>query len=259
MTQIARYDALRTLNKAYVANIYGESYDVRRLDPNTNGSLANNSPIINLLQGRIWRETSRDVLEATPFDVITYIGDVDNTNLQFGDMLTESASSYHSLGTSYYYVQARPTRDLVFARADFAMTVWRPEPEGGAADQFPATGSIFVEGYGGTPEESELVLTLAGGTFSWAPQGNFTTPAIVQCGLQPQNRTAPTTDLGTPTDLPRDRFAMYVPLLPGVELRVGDRFTNDDLNASRYQIRQIHSAQQYGFSGYICSVENVND
>ena len=256
--QIARYDHLRSLNKGYVAGIFGETYDVRRIDANTNNSIMLNTPAISLFQARIWRDTSRAVIEATPFDLVLYIVDADNTNLELGDLLTESVESYQTLGASYYYVQARPTREVLFARAEFPMTVWRPHPEGGAADQFPDTGSIFAPGYGGTPKSSELVLTLAGGTYSWNETDNAT-PAIVQCGIQPQNRTAPSTILGTPTDNPRDRFAMYLPLLPGVELRMGDRVTADDINATRYEILQVFSAQMWGLYGYICSIQNVND
>ena len=258
MTQIARYDALRSLDKGYIASIYGETYDVRRIDANTNVSVMFNTPVYSLYQARIWRDTSRTVIEATPFDLIIYIADADNTNLVFGDILTESVESYHPLGASYYYVQARPTRELLLARADLSMTVWRPEPEGGAADQFPTTGSTFATGYGSTPKSSELVLTLAGGQYSWEP-GAVATPAFVQCGMQPQNRTVPDERLGTPTDLPRDRFALYVPALPGVELRMSDRFTMNDTNASRFEILQVFSAMQWGFTGYICTVQNIND
>jgi hypothetical protein len=258
VTQIAYFDALRSINKGYIANIYGETYDVRRLDPNTNDSIMLNTPVISLYQARIWRETSRTIIEATPFDLILYVADADNTNLRYGDLLTESVESYQTLNASYYYVQGRPTREVLFARAEFPATIWRPEPEGGAADQFPETGSVVATGYGGTPESSELVLTLASGTYSWNPTDNAT-PAIVQVGLQPQNRTVPGSALGTPTDLPRDRFAMYLPLLPDVELRMSDRVTLTDLNATRYEILQVFSAQLWGFSGYICSVQNVND
>jgi hypothetical protein len=258
MTQIARFDSLRSINKGYVAKLFGETYDVRRVDASTNDWIMNNTPVYSLFQARIWRETSRTIIEATPFDLVIYIVDADNTTLQLGDLLTESVESYKSLGASYYYVQARPTRELLFARAEFPMTIWRPHPEGGAADQFPDSGSVFAQGYGGTPKSSELVLTLAGGTYSWEPTDNAT-PAVIQCGIQPQNRTAPSTTLGTPTDEPRDRFAMYVPLLPGAQLRMGDRVTADDLNSTRYEVLQVFSAQQWGFWGSICSVQNVND
>ena len=132
MTQIARFDSLRSINKGYVAKLFGETYDVRRVDASTNDWIMNNTPVYSLFQARIWRETSRTIIEATPFDLVIYIVDADNTTLQLGDLLTESVESYKSLGASYYYVQARPTRELLFARAEFPMTIWRPHPEGGS-------------------------------------------------------------------------------------------------------------------------------
>jgi hypothetical protein len=171
--------------------------------------------------------------------------------------MTETPGSYGEQGASYYFVQDRPAREVLFARAEFAVSIWRPEPEGGAADQYPNTGSVLATGYGGTPESSEQMLTLASGTYSFTSAPDAT-PASVQIGLQPMNRSSPTVDLGTPTDMPRDRFSMFSPPLPGIELRIGDRVNVNDLNQNRYEIRQVFAAQS-GFWGYSATVENIND
>jgi hypothetical protein len=254
---LAYYDALRSVDKGYVADLYGERYDVRRLDIQTDTAILANFPVINEFRSRIHRITSREIIEAAPFDLVAYEAECDKTNLRLGDLLTESADSPGGLGVSYYFVQAREAREVVWMRADFTMSIWRPKPEGGGAADEPQSGSVFDEGYGGTPEISEMVLTLAGGTYSWSDAPNAI-PAAVQCGMQPTSRTSPNTELGTPTDLPQDRFSAYIPPLPEVQLRVGDRLTTNDLNVNRYEIQHVFLTP-IGFAGYVCVCTNAND
>jgi hypothetical protein len=52
-TLIAYYDSLRSLNKGYVAGLYGEIYDVRRMDGETFVSLSANFPVLTQFQARI--------------------------------------------------------------------------------------------------------------------------------------------------------------------------------------------------------------
>ncbi len=138
-----------------------------------------------------------------------------------------------------------PMRKAIGVRIDRVAKIYRPA----TASTSDATGPYFNETVSG---EAELPLVLASGGFSFGSAG--ATAAGVPVGVSTFSRTFREEFRGIPNSTDINHFFFYVPPLPGVNLREGDRILIDGVSTSlatagRYVVHGPW-AQYAGLSGY---------
>lgn len=257
MTRIARINRKIQRGRGKAASVYGQTYDVRRLNIATNGSVSSNPPIIRNFEASLTR-AKKIAVENEIFSLLCFDAECDNTRLQLMDELTETG--YEAMPQGVYIVaQMRPMRSTLLMRADMTCTVSRPTPTAGLASAMPEPGTwIEQTGQGSVDKSNEQILTLVDGLYAFA-NPPVDTPATVQCQLQPLNRIRDGKILGVPAELYREHFLIYVPELPGEQLDELDRFNfpNSGSTTDRYGAMSIYSSEQTGLSGYIIIAEKM--
>ncbi len=252
-TDIAQIDYAIQQGRGAAASVLGQTYDVRRLSSTTNNSISANTPVISGLQARVARTTSRAKIENQTFDLLVYTALCNNESLQLQDVCTQTG--YGNDGSVFTVVQKRPTRDTLWIRTDENVFISRPFPGAGAASQQPLSGSAATPGYSGFTKATEEVLTLSNGLYSFESSG--TTPASLYVGLQQLNKVSDARDPKIPTVLYRERFLIYVPLIPGEQLVELDRINFP--NSDRYECASIFSSDLTGVSGNIVIAEKLSN
>lgn len=237
------------------ASVLGQTYNVYRLGGTTNNSIVSGTPAITGFQARL-RRSKKIAIENQTFDLLVYTAMCDSRSLQLQDVLVETG--YESDGGTFVYAQHRPTRETLFVRTEFNVSVTRPMPLAGRSSQFPTSGNLRVSGYSAIDRDTEWPLTLSGGLFAFAQSG---TQCSLPAGLQPLNRVRDGSSLGTPTDLYREHFLIYLPMIPGDQLNELDRiaFPNSAGAPDRYECMSIYTSDMTGFSGYIIIAEKLGN
>ena len=218
---------------------------------NVNNAVISGTPVLGNFPARIRRTTSKVAIENEVFGILVFEAICNNSYLVNQDVIVGARTGSTAC---YTFVQARPTRETLWVRTESTCSITRPSPKGGAAAQMPVSGALAAPGYGGIPKSTEMVMTLTNGLYNFSATGS--TPASIQCGLQPLRKIKDGNSLGTPTDLYREEFLIYVPDLPGEMLSEMDRinFSNQD----RYEVAVIFSTALTGLSGNICVVEKLS-
>jgi hypothetical protein len=240
------------IGRGAAAGVIGQTYDIRRLDDNTNGAISNNPPIFTAYPARVRRTTSKAAIENITFDTLIFQATCDNRVLRDGDLLTQTG--YENDGSIFTMAQARPTRETLWVRTEATCSITRPMPTAGAASQQPANGIVATQGYSGFAKSTEIPLTLQNGMYSFSSDPNAT-QASVQVGIQPFNRIRDG-NIKLPTALYREHFMIWVPMLPGEILNELDRVRFQNMDA--YEVALIFSTDTVGLSGHICIVERIN-
>lgn len=249
-TSVQRFDRKIQRGRGKAANKLGQTYDVRRLNASTNVSVTSNRPVLYGLAARIEKTTSKVKIENSTFDLQVYKATTDNRQLHVGDVLTETG--FEAQPVSYIFAQRRPTRETLWVRTEFAVSITRPRSDAGRVDQMPAQGGATLDAWSGGYKANEQILTLTSGLYSFQQSG---TAAVVLVGMQPLNRLSDASVKGVPTAFYRERFVCYVPELPGDQLMEED-VINVGLS-DRYEVALVYSSDQVGFTGYICIVEKL--
>lgn len=241
--------------RGVIGAVLGQTYNVQRLTSSVSGSITNSPPVATKFPARIRRTTKKVAIENAFFDLLIYEVKCDNRSLLLGDVFTETG--YGNDGGIFTLVQKRPTRETLWMRTESAVTITRPMPAGGAAAQQPISGSTIAPGYGGVSKAGEWVMTLEDGLYDFT--ANAANPAVIPCGYQPLNRIrdgAANAAAGMlPTELYREHFVIYVPVLPGERISELDRLNFP--NSDRYQVALLFTTEQTGLSGYICICEKL--
>jgi hypothetical protein len=233
--------------------VLGQTYEVRRLDGTTNGSVSSNTPVYEAFPARVQRTLKKVQIENEVFTLLVFVAMCDNRPLQLQDLLTQTG--YENDGSVFTFVQARPTRDTLWMRTEFNASITRPMPLAGQAGQQPiGAGVSSPDGYGGVAKDTEEVLTLVDGLYAFSSTPGAS-PAGIQVGLQPLNRIKDGRSLGTPTDFYREHFLIYAPEIPGEQLNELDviSFPNSD----RYEIAEMFTSDLTGISGNIIIGEKM--
>lgn len=252
-TRVQQLDGVIQRGRGVAANVLGQTYDAYRLGGTTNDAVISGTPAIAGFAARIFK-AEKKAIENTTFALIVFEATCDNRKLELQDVFVETG--YKNDGGVWTLAQMRPTRETLWVRTEGNCLITRPYPTAGNASNMPTSGNVFegADGeYSGTEKAEEQVLTLSAGLYAFTSAGS--TPASVQCGLQPLSRIQDGTSLGTPTDLYRERYLAYVPMLPGEQLNELDRINFP--NSDRYEVAMIYTSDLTGFSGYIAVVEKL--
>lgn len=253
-------DGVIQVGRGVAAAVIGQTYQVYRLDGQTNNSVTSNAPVNFPGVGaqfpcRLARSVAKLAIENEIYSLLCFKGTCDNRQLVLGDVLYETG--YEAMDAGYYtFAQARPTRASLFMATPFAAMLSRPNPHAGRADQQPTTPGQFVEleDSGSIDRASDAIMVLQNGFYSYQTTSGLT-PASVQIGLQPIRRLRDGNTLGTPTDMYRVEYLIYCPELPGEQLNELDRFSLG--SSDRYEISQLYSSEYTGLAGHICVVEKM--
>lgn len=175
---------------------------------------------------------------------------------EVGDVFVENDPYYGMGATETEFVEDQfeatclayhgpPGHPCVGARLDRLANIYRP-----AAN--PTTDSIGPYLNETVGAGAELPLVLSGGEFSFGVNG--ATPAAIPVGVTTYTRAFGDIFRGVPSTTRTIHYFFYVPPLPGVELREGDRILIDgssiaQSSAGRYVI-QGPWVQYAGISGY---------
>ena len=208
-----------------VGSITGQTYLVYRLNPKSTGSLVQPSNLIGTYKASFHRTHSRKNIEA---NVITKVpmfeAYVDPSQLKVGDLFVESANQKYQDGSAFTLAYFRPLRynesqSIIFFQTAIPATLTRSEPN-------PAHVVSGAAPYQAMNKSKEQVLVLNNGAYSWSSNGM---PTAVYLGLSATSSqgSMPRPELRLPTDVPRQTWDIYFPLLPGVQI-----FERDIVNAA---------------------------
>jgi len=241
---VARIESIQPkINKGFgkVGSILGQTFNVYRLNAKSTGSLAQPSNLIaqNIkMVVRTWTshlDREAHYIIAVPL----FKGSFDPTRFRIGDLFVEDATQRYTDGTAFTYAYFRPLRTFLLVHTPIPATITRSEPN-------PAKLTTGLVPYQGMNKSREQILVLNNGNFSWAASGF---PASVYLGLQSTNKQGelPRPDLRLPTDVPRQSWHVYTPLLPGVQLMESDIV--NAANGDRYFI-SVPFVQSVGLQGW---------
>jgi hypothetical protein len=248
-TALAQINGAIQQGRGAAASVLGQTYTVYRLT-DQNNSTTNAPPVLTDFP-LYFRPAKKISIENEKFTLLAMQGTCNNNYLKLQDILIETG--YENDEGVWCFAQARPTQPSIFMRVEQTCSITRPIPKGGAEVQMPASGAIAGPGYAGIPKQYEYVLNLTNGLYSFEP--NTATPAAVYCGLQPLNKVRDGSSLGTPTDVSRNKFLVYMPNLPGELLDFEDRINM--MNQDRYKIDEVFNTDLTGLSGYVLIVEKM--
>lgn len=250
-THLQQIDQAIQAGRGAAASVLGQTYTQYRLG-STSGSITSGAPVATNFPARIGKAQKKAV-ENQSFDLLIFEAICDNRTLDIGDLLVETG--YGSDGGQFWVAQKRPTRETLWVRAESNCNVTRPMPTAGAASEQPASGPELVDGYAGLQKDTEQILTLQNGLYSFtSAQG--ATKAVIPAGLQPLNRIKDARDPGIPTALYREHFLIYLPLLPGAILNELDRISFSNMGDA-YEIALMFTTEQTGLSGWILVAEKL--
>ena len=246
--------------RGVAAGVLGQTYSIRRLTQpsGANGAVSSQAPVYTNYPARIRRVTSKVKIENDIFSLVCYEATCDNRVLELFDEMTETGYEAMQNGV-YIFAQARPTRETLWMRAESNIAITRPYPTAGQAAQQPSSG--WVAAAPGTEgvlqKDEELVMTLTDGPSAFGAAGS--SPASIQCALQPLNRLKDTSQAVAagkwPVSLYREMFVGYLPLLPGEQLNELDRLNFP--NSDRYEIALLFTTEQTGLAGYVFIAERL--
>jgi hypothetical protein len=238
------------------AAVTGQTYDVRRLDSKTSGSISNNKPVLPAFPASIKR-IAKTKAENEIFGLLAYEATCNNLPLKIGDLCTETG--YGEDGGVYYVAQKRPLRETIWMRAESAINITRPQGTAGAVSQQPTPQQGWVVAptgtWSGIAKNTEEVLTLTNGLYSFSSDP-AASPAVVYAGLQPRPIVKPGTEPKLPgvgklaTTLDIETFVIYLPLLPGEEVSEYDRIAFSQIG-DRYEVHLVFTTADTGLAGYI--------
>lgn len=258
---LPKIDTAIQRGRGAAAAVIGQTYDVRRLDANTNVSVSSNTPVFSGFPARLRRTTDKKAIEGQIFELIVFIATCDNRSLVLMDQLTETGYEAQEAAT-YIFAQARPTRETVFVRSEATVFLTRPNPTALHSSQQPAMGGRFIsamDGWSGIAAADERVLTLTNGMYAFRgkpqPGDPPVVPAQLACGLSANARFHEGKTLGVPVEQYRDQFLCYLPMLPGEQLNEIDRINFG--GSDRYKIAKILTTEYTGLSGYVLFVEKL--
>lgn len=252
-THVAQIDAAIQAGRGAAASVLGQTYTQYRLSSTSSGSITSGSPIATNYPARIERITERKKIENQTFDLLVYEAMCDNRTLEIGDLLVETG--YGSDGGQFWVAQKRPTRETLWVRAESNCNITRPKGTAGNAEQQPTSGPVLVDGWGGVEKDTEQVLALQNGLYYFTSTAGVT-KAVIPAALQPLNRITDARDPDLPTTLYREKFLVYVPLLPGCVLNELDRLSFGNMSDA-YEIALMYTSEQTGLSGWILIVEKL--
>jgi len=247
------FDDIEQQGAGIDADVEGQAFEVRRLSATTPATGVPTDIPIATINAVVERITSRSLIENQTFDLLVFRATMDVRTLQKGDVLREIGYGATSAGV-FTYAQKRPQQDALVVRTEATATISREFSASGMASQQPVSGTLAMPGYSGTTPAIEQVLTLINGAYAYAPNG--ATSALVQVGLQPISRFSDQAKPKMPTALYRERFMLYVPLLPGVALRENDRI--NIVGGERYEVAIVYSSGATGFVGHIIVAERLD-
>lgn len=274
-TRSAYIDSKVQYGKGRAASVLGQTYTVFRNptystnlpSPNINGSLTASAPVLANYQAYVERTTSKKLIENAAFDILIYDVTCDNRQLVLQDLLVQTG--YENDGSVFVMAFRRPVPPYVtlWVRTESTCTITRPYPIAGQAAQQPTSGPRETKGWGGVTKQGEQFLTLVNGAYSFVsatdinPKTNLPyLPATVYCGLQATAKisdTAKSSAAGAiPTAIYRERFAIYIPDLPGVVLNELDRVNGP--NNDRFEIMLYHNTDAVGLTGYVTVAEKLS-
>jgi hypothetical protein len=256
MTQISDLDQIVQLGNGIAADIYGQTYDVYRITPKTSGSQIAGAPVIRALTMSLERTTSKRILESSLFDLISYIGTVDNRRLALGDLCVENG--YESPGGAYCFAQRRPfVGESIFVRCESPSAIERPYPTAGGVEEQPTSGWTAPADYAAETMEGRMRLVLVNGLYEFVAASDplAITPASVPIGLAPEKRVRDGHKPALPTTLPRTFFQCYIPPLPGVQIVEHDVIKT--LNADQFEVQEIFNTEPVGLVGTFALIEKI--
>lgn len=252
----AMHEGLQLMGGGFAGD-WGQPFDVRRLDDNTNTSISNNNPITVTSDGcqfRAWVDkASRKMIENSAFDILTFEATCNNLQLQIGDTFTQTGK--YNDGSIFTLAQMRPMHETIFVRTEAGCSISRIMPTAGAADQQPISGIVETPGYGGADKGTEHFLKLQDGNYFFSTDGTIPNASVL-AGLQPISRVRDGVGSLPGTGLYREDYIVWLPLMTGEMLYELDRLRFPNMDA--YQVARLFSSNSVGLSGYICTIERVN-
>ncbi len=243
-TRIKYVDGKVQYGKGRAASVIGQTYDAFRLKETTNESIISGAPIYSQFPAKIQRTTKRFAIENNSFELLVYEFTCDKRKLELGDTLVETG--YGSDGGIYVFAEERPLKPNLFVRAESMVSITRPSPYGGQAEQQPTSGAIYQPKYGGAPKATEKILTLTDGLYSFEASGTY---AAVPSGLQPRTSVKGLHKIEMPTQVPQTEFANFLPLLPGIPAILENDIINYE-NGDRYQVVESFTTGDTGLQGW---------
>lgn len=238
--------------RGYAASFLGADYSVFRLGPGTNGSIIAGTPVSTIARGVFARWKREMDIENEVFNLLTGAMTMDCRNLKVGDALVDNAAIGLPDPFSIYMIaDLRAYRQNVVIRCEQTAVITIPTPHAGGAGSMPASGSVYQPNYGGVDKANEQVIMLQNGvyTIGGGPA------ASIPMGIQPLNKIGHHHVFNLPTDIKRQMFTGYCPLLPGVQLY--ETMICNMSNGDRYEIVQFYFTS-VGLQGYMLLLEKVN-
>lgn len=244
---------LRSIRGGF-ASSWGQTYDIYRVGAGVSGSYLDGDPILTGWNYSPNARAKKTQIEGQTFEMPIYGGEIDDTSLQLFDILVENG--YGAEEETFVLAQQRPLHKPLFVQCPFNITITRPQPHGGQMAQQP-TGNqgpaIAGAGYGGVDKASEWGLILTNGVYSFV--NSQSDLATVPAALLQTNRIQDSREPKIPAALYRERFCIWIPLLPGVQLQEQDAFNFP--NSDRYEGASIYTPESVGLAGYFIFTEKL--
>lgn len=224
----------------------GQTYNVYRLTGTSTGQQVQPSNLVYTnFKASFKRISSLEDTEANMIiKVPIFRGLCDMSKLQIGDVLVENG--FRGDGSAFTVAYERPLRQYVFMHTPLPVTITRPENNPNKVDS-------GIVPYSGMMKRFEMNLVLNNGMYSFASTG---TPAAVYIGLQAHESRGdlPSPNLRLATDVKRQRWDVYTPVLLGVQLMEMDIV--NAANGDRYYI-QTPFSQTIGLQGWQLITEKL--
>jgi hypothetical protein len=239
---LVRADKLVQRGRGLVGRYVGQSFNGYRLT-NQTGQLVQGAPTVSNFRAKMTHYTGSAEIENANFGVETFQAVGDDRKLEIGDVMVGFG---YGNDTSYCVAGMRPLKHLIFVRVEQNCSLTKPYDVASAADQMPSgSATVYTSIYAAQGQFKEIPLVLNSGIYSWSESGG--TAAMVPVGLQPHNRLRefPKTDL--PTELRREFFVAFVPLLNGVQ--IVENVVINCGNGDRYKVMQVYIGQ-FGLVGH---------
>jgi hypothetical protein len=248
--------------RGVVGAVLGLTYQVYRLNASSTGQLVQPSNLVNfpggatLLPAKVKRTSSIPDIETNWVTKIPLFEAMcDARFLRLGDVLVETG--FGSDNSVFTFVYRRPiTNKSILVQTPLACLLSRP-----------SNNPTMIDGgrvpYAGAIKAAELVCTLFNGSYYFVPANSFypgtKTPvqsATIYMGLQPETRrgSAGPANLHKPTDVPTQKWAVFMANLPNVELMERDVVTGGD--GDRFSVL-MPAPQAVGLQGVQAFVERL--